>query len=76
MSKSYIHAQHILNSTFWHYLSCLFSVANDALISVWVYKGHRPDLTVIAPEAPKELITLIKDCWVAEPKKRPRFKGN
>ncbi|XP_072050275.1 probable serine/threonine-protein kinase DDB_G0282963 [Amphiura filiformis] len=49
-------------------------IANDALIGLWVLQGHRPDLKVIHPEAPSELVDIIKKCWVAEPKQRPSFK--
>ncbi|XP_072029261.1 uncharacterized protein [Amphiura filiformis] len=48
--------------------------ANDALIALWVLKGHRPKLEVIPPEAPSELVDVIQMCWVAEPKERPSFK--
>ncbi|XP_072029640.1 uncharacterized protein [Amphiura filiformis] len=48
--------------------------ANDALIGLWVLKGHRPKLEVIPPEAPSELIDIITRCWVEEPKQRPCFK--
>ena len=51
------------------------SVANPGLISVWVVQGHRPDLSVIPSDAPSELIEIIKDSWVGEPKERPSFKG-
>ena len=51
-------------------------VANDALIAVWVAKGERPNLTVIPSDAPAELIEIITQSWVADPRKRPSFKGN
>ena len=52
-----------------------FSVASPTLIALWVVQGHRPDLSVIPSDAPTELIEIIKDSWVGEPKKRPSFKG-
>ncbi|XP_072029615.1 uncharacterized protein [Amphiura filiformis] len=46
----------------------------NAPIDVWVRNGERPDLTVLPPEAPSELIDVIKKCWEGEPMQRPSFK--
>ena len=56
-------------------LALHISVANEALIAVWVVQGHRPDLNAIPEDAPTALIDIIKVCWVDDPKARPTFKG-
>ena len=51
------------------------TVANEALIAVWVVQGHRPALDAIPADAPRELIDIIKICWDDDPKARPNFQG-
>ncbi|XP_072048612.1 receptor-interacting serine/threonine-protein kinase 2-like [Amphiura filiformis] len=46
----------------------------NAPIAVWVLGGNRPNLEAIPPDAPAELIDIIRKCWVGEPKQRPIFK--
>ena len=70
-----MHALHNINHILFSFIFVPFSVANPALISVWVVQGHRPDVSVIPSDAPTELIEIIKDSWVGEPKERPSFKG-
>ena len=64
----------------WHPIdlikSIYISVANDAIIAVWVMRGHRPDLKAIPSDAPTELVDIIKKCWVGDPNERPNFRGN
>ena len=49
--------------------------ADFTLIAIWVGTGKRPDLSVIPPDTPAELIDIMKRCWDGEPSKRPRFQG-
>lgn len=37
-------------------------------------QGERPPLPEVGPRCPQELISLIQDCWHADPSKRPAFK--
>lgn len=39
-----------------------------------IASGERPDLNYIPPDAPKELIDLMKMCWAQDPSKRPNMR--
>ncbi|KAG9356133.1 hypothetical protein JZ751_000977, partial [Albula glossodonta] len=46
---------------------------NDTHLSQCVRNGDRPDETLIPEDTPKEIITLMKDCWHRNPGQRPTF---
>ncbi|XP_072036012.1 probable serine/threonine-protein kinase pats1 isoform X2 [Amphiura filiformis] len=52
----------------------LHTFANDALLSVWLSKGHRPNLDAIPDTMPEDLINIMRKCWDGEPTKRPSFQ--
>jgi hypothetical protein len=34
----------------------------------------RPNVSIIPPDCPPELIEIMKQCWAHEPNERPSFK--
>ena len=66
---------HFLNAFIILLLYWFHSEVKPTLITVWVEKGHRPNLDAIPSDAPAEITDIIQKCWVAEPTKRPVFKG-
>jgi hypothetical protein len=46
---------------------------NEIFNNVVKYK-ERPNLKIITPDTPKQLIELMKKCWEHNPNKRPTFK--
>lgn len=44
-----------------------------AIIKHVTMEKKRPNLTVIPPDCPPDLIELMKNCWAHEPHDRPSF---
>ncbi|XP_059801620.1 receptor-interacting serine/threonine-protein kinase 1 isoform X1 [Hypanus sabinus] len=46
---------------------------NDAQVMHLVLKGDRPDQNLIPEGSPKEMISLMENCWANKPEERPTF---
>nr|KAF6477936.1 hypothetical protein HJG59_010829 [Molossus molossus] len=42
---------------------------------ICITSGNRPDVDIIIEYCPKEIISLMKQCWVADPEEPPTFAG-
>ncbi|KAI8504359.1 Receptor-interacting serine/threonine-protein kinase 1 [Branchiostoma belcheri] len=48
---------------------------NSTTLAFGIVSGKRPDLQLIPPGSPSELVELMKKCWDQEPDRRPDFTG-
>lgn len=56
-------------------LPCFIDAICEQQLIVCIKSGNRPNVEDIIEYCPKEIISIMKECWEANPEVRPTFTG-